>query len=519
MDCHIAPAATPDSTERRWAALAVVCAATACINLDLTVVNVAVPAIARGVSASADDILWIVTAYGLAFACVLPAAGALADRFGHRRAFLTGTVWFGLSSAIAATAGSPAVLTFARLGTGVGAAVVYPTTLAIIGDMFPDGRERQRAISFWVGIGSIGLVLGPVFGGDVIDRFGWSSAFLISPLVCVFIVGLGLVLVPRDRNKSAEPVDVVGVVVSALGLAAVLYAAIEGPQAGFLSLAVPATFALGAALFVAFVWWESHIAHPMVEFGLFRNREFAAGTLALAIPYFALPAWGLFLSLYLQFVLGASAFVAGLVIAPAAVGQLCGAILAPSLMRRLGANVVAATGATFSLVAVAFFVTDRLTASLPLISFDRFVDGLGLGLLVIPATDAVLRGVSPSREGVGIAVSTATRSVASIIGVALIGSLMAVSYRWKMGGADYVPDGSRQKAVESIRASVDAARSLAPDVSQKLLRQADAAYSVSFRLATVVTVVGLIVTIFATFRLLPGREAVVRSELDVVRGP
>ncbi len=502
--------------DRRWAALAVLCVATVCINLDLTVVNVAVPAIARGLDASTADVLWVVTAYGLAFACVLPAAGSLADRFGHRRAFLAGVTWFGVSSAAAALSPTPELLTAARLACGIGAAVIYPTTLAIIGDIFPAGRERQRAISFWVGLSSVGLLIGPVFGGDLIDRLGWQTAFLISPPLCLAVLALGRMLIPPDAHRLSVPIDVIGVLLSAFGLAAALFALIEGQQRGWLSPAVPAAALAGCALLLVFVGWELRAPHPMIDFGLFRIRDFTAGTLALAIPYFALPAWALFLSQYLQFVLDASAFTAGLVLAPTALGQLSGAVVAPWLMRRLGANGVAVLGILLSGAAIGAFLVHGLASSLLLVCANRFVDGVGAGLLVIPATDAIMRCLEPARQGVGIAVGTATRSVASILGVAVFGSVVALTYRREMGTPEFVPQHLRRKAGESIGASTDASASLPPRAAARLLAHADDAFSIAFHVATAITLVAFAMTAVVAWKLLPSRELAERRDLDVL---
>ena len=363
--------------DRRRAALAVLCTATVCINLDLTVVNVAVPSFARGLHASAADVLWVVAAYGLAFACVMPAAGSVADRFGHRRAYLAGVAWFGVSSVTAALAPTAQLLAVARFACGAGAAVVYPTTLAVIGDLYPPGRSRQRAISVWVGLSSLGLLLGPLSGGALIDRLGWHTAFLIAPPLCLGILLCGRALIPPDVHRVDVPVDLVGVLLSALGLGAVLFSLIQGQQRGWLTPTVPAAAAVGAFLLGSFVLWEPRASHPMIDFGLFRLRDFSAGTLALAIPYFALPAWGLVLTQYLQFVLGASALSTGLVLAPTAAGQLGGALLAPALMRRLGPNRVAVVGLSLSATAIASFLVHGLSSSLPEVASNRFIDGLG----------------------------------------------------------------------------------------------------------------------------------------------
>jgi EmrB/QacA subfamily drug resistance transporter len=504
--------------DKSWAALAVLCTATACINLDLTVVNVAVPAFARGLHASAGDVLWVVAAYGLAFACILPAAGSLADRFGHRTAFLTGISWFGVSSVAAALAPSAGLLAVARFACGVGAAVLYPTTLAIIGDLYPPGQERQRAISVWVGLSSVGLLLGPLTGGTLIDRLGWHTAFLIAPPLCFGMLACGRALIPSDVHRLDVPVDIVGVLLSALGLAAVLFALIQGQQLGWLTPTVPAAAAAGALLLGAFVLWEPRAPHPMIDFGLFRFRDFSTGTLALAIPYFALPAWGLFLSQYLQFVLGASALSTGLVLAPTAAGQFGGALLAPALMRRLGPNRVAVVGLSLSATAIASFLVHALSSNLPEVASSRFIDGVGSGLLVIAATDTIMRSLEPARHGVGIAVGTATRSVPSILGVALFGSVVAVTYRHELRSSMSLPPSLRQGATESIGASTDAAASLPHGVAVRLLGHADSAFSYAFHVMTVLTLVSFAVAVAVTWKFLPAQESADRLDLDGLEG-
>jgi EmrB/QacA subfamily drug resistance transporter len=500
--------------DRRRAALAVLCTATVCINLDLTVVNVAVPSFARALHASAADVLWVVAAYGLAFACVMPAAGSLADRFGHRKAYLTGVAWFGVSSVTAAAAPTAQLLALARFACGVGAAVVYPTTLAVLGDLYPPGRGRQRAISVWVGLSSLGLLLGPLSGGALIDRLGWHTAFLIAPPLCLGILLCGRALIPPDVHRVDVPVDFVGVLLSALGLASVLFALIQGEQRGWLAPSVPGAAAVGALLLGAFVFWELRAPHPMIDFGLFRLREFSAGTLALAIPYFALPAWALVLSQYLQFVLGASPLSAGLVLAPTAAGQFVGALLATGLVRRLGMNRAAVLGLSLSGAAISAFLVHELSSSLAEVATNRFVDGMGAGLLVIASTDSIMRGLEPARQGIGIAVATATRSVPSILGVALFGSVVAMIYRHELRSSLSLPPSFRHGATESISASTDAASSLPPRVGHRLLEHADSAFSYAFHVATVVTLASFAVAAVVAWNRLPVRQPADRVDVD-----
>jgi MFS transporter, DHA2 family, multidrug resistance protein len=500
--------------DRRRAALAVLCTATVCINLDLTVVNVAVPSFARALHASAADVLWVVAAYGLAFACVMPAAGSLADRFGHRKAFLTGVAWFGVASVTAAAAPTAQLLALARFACGVGAAVVYPTTLAVIGDLYPPGRGRQRAISVWVGLSSLGLLLGPLSGGALIDRLGWHTAFLIAPPLCLGILLCGRALIPPDVHRVDVPVDLVGVLLSALGLASVLFALIQGQQLGWLAPLVPGAAAAGALLLGAFVVWEPRAPHPMIDFGLFRLRDFSAGTLALAIPYFALPAWALVFSQYLQFVLGASPLSAGLVLAPTSAGQFLGALLAPGLVRRLGMNRAAVLGLSLSGAAIAAFLVHGLSSSLAEVAANRFVDGMGAGLLVIASTDSIMRGLEPARQGIGIAVATATRAVPSILGVALFGSAVAVTYRHELKSSLSLPLSLRHGATESISASTDAAATLPHGVAVRLLDHADSAFAYAFHLMTVLTLVSFAVAAAVAWNLLPAREPADRVDPD-----
>jgi EmrB/QacA subfamily drug resistance transporter len=484
----------------------VLCVPVVLLNVEATVVNVAIPTLVRDLHASASQLLWIVDGYGLAFACLVLTAGALADRIGRRRVLLAGLAWFGASSALAAFAPTPELLIAARVAMGAGAALLYPTSLAIIVQLFEKPGERARAISVWAAVGTVGIVLGPLVGGALVDAFGWGAPFLINVPICAALLLATPLLVRVARTRQRTPVDLPGLLASALGLVLLLYGVISGPEHGWTAPAVLAPLALGAATCAAFLWWEARCPHPMVDLGLFRVREYAAASSTIAVVYFALVGWSLLLTQYLQYVLGVDAFTAGLCLVPMALGQLAGAFAAPRLVRLLGRNVVVAAGVAGVGLATLAFAFEPLVASVPLIVLNRVLEGIGIGLVVVPTTDSVMRSVSRERSGVGSALNDTTRMTGAILGVGVLGSVFAAGYAAHVGALPFVPQELREHAASSVGSSFAVAAGLAPDAAAQLLDAARAAFMTSLRLTTFASVAVIALAGVIAWRRLPRRE-------------
>jgi EmrB/QacA subfamily drug resistance transporter len=272
----------------RWLALGVLCTSLLVIVVDNTIVNVALPTLVRELDADVRDLQWVVDAYTLVFAGLLLAAGALGDRFGRRRTLLGGLVVFGLSSAAAAYAGDVDRLIAARAIMGAGAAFIMPATLSLLLVVFTDARERATAVGIWAATAGIGVALGPVVGGWLLDRFSWGSIFLVNVPLCAAAIAVGMLCVPQSRDPAAPRVDWTGAALSGVGLIALVWAIIEAPDKGWASGPVLGAGAAAAAALTVFVLQQRRAAEPLLDIRLFRDPRFTAASGTIAILFFAL---------------------------------------------------------------------------------------------------------------------------------------------------------------------------------------------------------------------------------------
>ena len=419
----------------RWFALAVLCVSILMVNLDNTVLNVALPTLVRDLHATSSQLQWIIDAYMLVFGGLLLVAGSLADRVGRKRTFLAGLMAFAGGSAWAAFSGSVGVLIAARASMGVGAALMMPSTLAIITDMFRDGGQRQRAIGFWGGTSGLGFALGPIVGGLLLARFWWGSVFLIN--VPIAAVGLlcAIPLVPDSKNPAARRPDVAGAVLSIVGLGLVLWSIIEAPVHGWSSALVIGTGIAGLAVLAGFVAWERASSHPMLNLRFFRRPSFSAAVGSNGLAMFGLAGSLFVLTQFLQFNLGYSALQAGVRMLPIAVTL---AVIAPAsavVVRVAGTKLTTAAGLV--LVAAGLWqvsnasVTWTYTDMLP----GLIMAGIGAGLVMPVVSGSVMGSLPRGDLGVGSAANGVSMQVGGALGVAVIGSLLSTRYQDQMTAA------------------------------------------------------------------------------------
>ena len=308
-----------------------------------TILNVGLPTIQEELDASASELQWIVDGYLLLFAGLLLAAGSLGDRFGRRRALSVGLVVFGAGSLLAALSSSSTELIASRALMGVGAAGIMPTTLSVITNIFPED-ERPKAIAIWAAVAGMGIAIGPIAGGWMIEHFDWSAMFLFNlPAVVVLLVGAAL-LVPESRDPAAPRLDLLGCGLSFAGLTGVVWALIEAPERGWTDPTIVGAAAAGLAVLGAFIVWERRCAHPMLDVSVFRNLRFSAASLSVTFVYFALMGVMYFLTSYLQSVLGHDALAAGVRMLPIAAGMMLTARTSVMLTRKVGTKIPVASG-------------------------------------------------------------------------------------------------------------------------------------------------------------------------------
>ena len=409
-------------TKNRWALVAVALA-TFMTYLDNNIVNVAIPDIQHELGLSTAGIEWVVSGYILTFAGLLLAGGRLADAFGRRRLFLIGLGVFTASSLVAGFAGGAGDLIAARALQGVGAALVTPTTLAIISATFTDPRERNAAVGVWGGVGALALAVGPLLGGLLTQHVSWEWIFWINVPIGIATMALGAWAITESREAEARRLDLPGLGLSTVSLFALTWALIEGHDRGWTSTAILGAFALAASTAFAFVLVERRVAQPMVDISLFRSREFSGGIVAVMLWAFGLFGIYFFTSLYLQGVLGFSPTKAGAAFVPMALLMAGSAIVSDRVAARFGAY--RSTG--FGMLAMglgigstALLGTDASFLSL-MPSFA--VIGLGGGM-TIPLTATVLSAMPTSQAGVASAVFNASREVAGLLGITVIGAVL-----------------------------------------------------------------------------------------------
>ena len=417
----------------RWAALGVLCASLLAIVIDNTIVNVALPTLVRDLDADVSDLQWVVDAYTLVFAGLLLLAGALGDRFGRRRTLLAGLAVFGGASAFAAYAGGVDALIAARAVMGAGAAFIMPATLSLLVSVFTDARERAMAIGIWAATAGLGVALGPVLGGFLLDHFWWGSIFIVNvPLTAIAIVA-GRRFIPESRDPIARRIDWTGAGLSGVGLVAFVWAIIEAPSKGWTSAPVLVAGALAAAALVAFVVRQRRIEEPLLDVRLFKNPRFTAASSTITVLFFALFGF-LFLSTqYLQFVLGYSPSAAGVRVLPYAGAMIVFAPLSSKLVARFGTKGVAATGMLLFATGLAVAATLTTSSGYGPLAIALLFMGAGMGLAGAPATESIMGSLPPARANIGSAVNDTARELGGALGVAIVGSIMSSLYGGALG--------------------------------------------------------------------------------------
>src|SRR5688500_6293243 len=277
------------------------------IGVDNTILNVALPTLVRDLGATTSQLQWIVDSYTLVFAGLLLTAGSLGDRFGRRRALSVGLLVFGLGSVASALAGSAEQLIVTRALMGVGGALIMPATLSIISNVFTEPAERGRAIAVWAGCSAMGIAIGPLSGGWLLEHFWWGSVFIVNiPIVLLALTG-GRLFVPESKDPSPPGLDPLGAVLSIVGLGVLVWAIIEAPVQGWTDPTTLSAFLAAAVLVAGFIAWELHTDHPMLDVHFFANPRFSAASTAVTLVFFALFGSTFLQTQYLQFVLGYSA--------------------------------------------------------------------------------------------------------------------------------------------------------------------------------------------------------------------
>jgi EmrB/QacA subfamily drug resistance transporter len=418
----------PEIHARRWILLGVMCLSLVMVVMSVSGLNVAIPNMQRELGATATELQWIIDAYAIVFAGLLLTAGALGDRFGRKGALLIGLVIFAAGSAISGLADEPVQVIIGRGVSGIGAAFVMPATLSLISAVFPPD-ERAKAIALWAGFAGAGGAIGPIISGALLEGFWWGSALLVNiPVVALTIAAVAMYS-PRSRDDGATPLDPVGAVLSLVGLAALLFGIIEGPERGWSDSLVLAGFTVAIVALTAFVVWQARARFPMLPLGFFKDGRFTMGSTVITVAFFSMFGFFFLFTQFLQFGRGYSPLDAGLATLPFALSMVVFAPRSASWAESFGRTPVlvagfAASAAGFAILAVVDVGTSYLVLTIALILL-----GSGMALTAAPSTGAIMDSVPMSKAGVGSAINDTTRELGGALGIAVLGSIATSAYR------------------------------------------------------------------------------------------
>jgi EmrB/QacA subfamily drug resistance transporter len=499
---------------RRWKTLAVLTLSLLIIGLDNTIMNVALPSLQEEFDASTSTLQWIVDSYLLVFAGLLLTMGTLGDRFGRKRALQLGLVLFGGASLAVLVVDSSSQLIAVRAAMGIGGALIMPATLSIISNVFPR-EERAKAIGIWSAFAAMGIGLGPLLGGLLLEWFSWSSVFLVNVPVSAVALALGVVLVPESRDPKPGAFDMIGAALSVATLGILVYGIIEAPERGWTSPLILACFGAAALLATAFVRWELRTPSPMLNLSFFRNPRFSVASMGIGIASFALFGAIFAMTQFLQDAHGYSALQAGAAMVPVAFGLVMGAGSSTKLLPKLGTTRLVTAG----LLGMTLVLSLSLlwSADMPYWPIGVWFWGMAfsMGWVIAPSTASVMGAVPKEKSGVASAMNDVSRQVAGALGTAIVGSLITSLYTSRI--ADDVAglsEPARSTAEESIGQANAVAATLPASEGSRLIDSAAAAFTGALGLGFAVAAGVALLGSLAVRRWLPARP-----EAEIVAVP
>jgi EmrB/QacA subfamily drug resistance transporter len=506
-DAALALAPDPEVHDRRWRTLGVLCLSLTIVMIANLSLNLAVPSIARDLDASTGALQWMVDAYALVFAGLLFSAGTLGDRYGRKGALQLGLALFLVGSALAVVAESAGMVIAARAVMGVAAAFVMPSTLSIITNVFPP-EERGRAIATWAGVSAGAAALGPTGSGLLLEHFWWGSVFLVNVPLALAALVLGRRLVPTSRNPVRQPLDVVGVLLSIVGVGALVYAIIEVPHRGWSAPASLAAFGSAAVALGLFAWRELTTPHPMLDLRLFVDRRFSLASGGIALTYFTLFGTFFLVSQLLQLVMGLSPLEAGLAQLPVSLIML---VVTPRMARvveRVGTRSVVTAGLVLLAGGLAALSRTGEGSSALVVCAALVPMAVGIACTGAPLTTLMMAAVPPTRAGVGSAMNNASREIGGAFGVAVLGSLLTTRYSSGLGPAvEGLPAALRDRAETGLAGALQAATDLPAGAGTALADAARAAFVDGFALAGTVSALLAAAVAVGAWLLLPRSDA------------
>ncbi|MEW1772490.1 MFS transporter [Streptomyces sp. NPDC086777] len=503
MTSTVQPAPVAEAEERRpgrWLALSALVLAVLLVAVDATVLGLATPYISEDLNPSGTQLLWIGDVYSFVIAGLLVSMGSLGDRIGRKRILLVGATAFGAVSVLNAYATTPGTLIAARALLGVAGATLMPATLALIRNLFHDPRERSLAVGIWGAAASAGTAVGPIVGGFLLEHFWWGSVFLINLPVMVVLVLVGLRTLPESRNPAPGPWDLISVVLSLVGMIAVVYAVKEAATHGLTGVTA-ATALLGVAALHGFVRRQLTMPRPLLDMRLFRNRGFSGAVLADLLTVLGMSGLVFFLSQFLQLVQGRHPFEAGLAEVPAAVGAVAAGLVAGRAARRYSVRAVVSGGLAAVGVALAVLTTLSRSTGYPVLGAALLVVGVGAGFSFTVTADVILSSVPKDQAGAASAVSETAYELGAALGIALLGSIVTGVYR-----GFTAPPGTPAAVHESLGAALEASKAMPAPTAADMLSAARDSFTHGLHLASGAGAAVLLATAVAAWFLLRGQR-------------
>jgi EmrB/QacA subfamily drug resistance transporter len=406
------------------------------INLDTTLINVALPTLTRELGASTAQLQWVVDAYNLVFAALLLTSGSMSDRFGRKGILMAGLLVFGASSFIGSFATSAGELIAARGVMGLGAAMTFPATLSVLTGVFTSRRERALSIGLWGATAGVAIALGPIVGGLLLEHFSWSSVFFALGPTSLAAIALVALCVPRSRATVPSRIDYVGLVLSSSFMALLVYTIIEAPARGWTSVGSVGGFAGAGILLIGFTIGERRAIQPMLDVRIFKNMRFSAASASVTIAFFTLLGFIFLMTQFFQFVRTYSPLSTGVHLLPVAVSVALGSVVGTRLAVRIGTKAVVTTGLVLQAAFYLWVASDiSPTLSYGIIAVQMVIYGLGMGLTSAPATESIMGAVAADQAGIGSAINDSTRLLGGTLGVAVIGSVYASLYNARLDTA------------------------------------------------------------------------------------
>jgi DHA2 family multidrug resistance protein-like MFS transporter len=504
----------PKATRREWIGLAVIALPCLLYSMDLTVLNLALPALSRELAPGSAQLLWIVDIYGFLVAGSLLTMGTVGDRIGRRRLLLIGAAAFGIASVAAAFSRSAGMLIVSRALLGVAGATLAPSTLSLIRNMFHDPRERTFAVSVWIMSYSVGAAIGPLLGGILLQHFPWGSVFLLSVPVMALLLIVGPRLLPEYRDPAAGRLDLWSAALSLAAVLSVIYGLKRMAEHGAGTAAV-AAIAAGLLAGAVFVRRQNALADPLIDLRLFRVPTFSASLATYGLACFV--AFGSYVPIaqYLQLVLGLSPLHAGLWTLPWSGGFVVGSLLAPALARRLAAPGLMAAGLLIGAAGFVLIARAGVSGGLPFIAVGSLLFSLGSAPAFTLANDMIITAAPPERAGAAAGISETSAELGGALGIAVLGSIGTVVYRANMAAASAgVPPSSREAARSTLGGAAAAASRLPDPAGAELLHAAREAFVRSLSLTAALCAAIAAATAVLTFVLLRRAGAAAEAAAD-----